>query len=364
MTRPFPTKPARALPLAIACLAACISAAGCARGDGASSLEASIAAPDARPRTQLMALAPGRSPGRDPIATLPPEAGAVRDVRTRAYVDGYRQDVALAGSAHPTVHNGVTVLARTSAAPTLDERVPLTRPTEPGIRSEIGAQFPHLVMQVVERPSSNMYGPYGLALGRAGGDVRCLYAWQWIDANRMPAGAGVTGPLSLRVRLCQAGTSFDAMAALVDHLAIGAEPDARGPDERVAAGDPGMAAPDRATHGAPRHRAHPARARHRHASRLAHREEVAPTDAAPVETASVEPRTVEPRTVEPRTVEPRTVEPRTMASTLGAPTAPVAAQPAPTPFAADLPPQALLGPRAGVKTGSMKAGSIAAVTSY
>ncbi len=307
MTRPFPTKPTRALLL----VAACLGAAACARDDGAPSLEASIAAPQGQPRTELMALAPEHPSRHGPIVALPPEAGAVRDVRAHAYVNGLRQDVALAGSAYAPVRNGITVLARTTAAPTLDERVPLAPPTEAGIRSEIGAAFPHLAMQVVERASSNMYGPYGLALGRAGGDVRCLFAWQWIDTDRMPAGAA--GPLSLRVRLCQAGTSFDAMAALVDHLAIGA-----GPDASVAAVD--IVAPREAPRKGARHRVHAARPR---PSRLARREVVAPIEAV-------------------------SAEPRAVTTAFQAP----AAAP-PTPFAADLPPQALLGPKAGGKPGSM-----------
>ena len=76
-------------------------------------------------------------------------------------------------------------------------------------------------MQVVERERSNDYGPYGLALGRVGADIRCLYMWQWIDSNRLPRDAGLAGPVSVRVRLCRAGTSFDEMAAFTDHLVIG-----------------------------------------------------------------------------------------------------------------------------------------------
>ncbi len=309
MTRSLPEslrlpRSSRALLLAVACL----GAAACSHDDGAASLEASVAVPRAQSRTEVVALAPDHASRRQPIVTLPPDAGALRDVRIHDYVDGLREDVALAGSAFAPVHNGITVLARTSAQPTLDERVPLARPTEAGIRSEIGAQFPHLAMQVVERNSANAYGSYGLALGRASGEVRCLYAWQWIDANQLPSRAGVAGPVSLRVRLCQAGTSFDAMAALIDHLAIGAEPDAQ-----VAAVDPAMVvAPPEAPRKAVR-RAHAARKHHRQASQLTRREETAPI--APVEAASL-----------------AHVETTT---------------PSPTPFAADLPPQALLGPKAG-----------------
>ena len=312
--------------------AACLGAAGCTHDDGTASLEASMGAPRVRTHAEVMALASARPSRKQPIAVLPPEAGAVRDVRVHDYVDGLRQDVALSGSAFAPVRNGITVLARTSAEPTLDERVPLARPTEAGIRSEIGAQFPHLAMQVVERPSSNSYGPYGLAIGRAGDDIRCLYAWQWVDANRMPPLAGVAGPVSLRVRLCQSGTSFDAMAALVDHLAIGGEPDAR-----VATAEPAaIVAPPEAPRTIVHRRAHAGRGHHAHPPQSAHRREADPL--APTQAASSEPRYM------------------TAASRV--PAAPIAPSPAPTPFAADLPPQALLGPRTAP---AAKAGSVAGV---
>ena len=315
--------------------AACLGAAGCTHDDGTASLEASMSAPRAQTHTDVMALAPDRSSREHPIAVLPPEAGAVREIRVHPYVDGLRQDVALSGSAFAPVHNGIVVLARTSAEPTLDERVPLDRPTEAGIRSEIGAQFPHLAMQVVERPSSNGYGPYGLAIGRAGGDVRCLYAWQWIDANRMPPQAGLAGPVSLRVRLCQTGTSFDAMAALVDHLAIGGEPDAQ-----VAAVEPAaIVAPPEAPRKIVHRRAHAAREHRAHPSQLAHRQQADPL--APTQAASSGPRYM------------------TAASRV--PAAAIAASPAPTPFAADLPPQALLGPKTAP---AAKAASVAGAAPY
>jgi hypothetical protein len=88
------------------------------------------------------------------------------------------------------------------------------------IRSEIGALFPHIAMSIVERESANSYGPYGLALGRASGDIRCLYMWQWIDENRLPRESLVKDPLSIRVRLCQSGTTFDAMAGLVNQIRV------------------------------------------------------------------------------------------------------------------------------------------------
>ncbi len=156
-----------------------------------------------------------------PIMALPPEAGAIGAVRTHAYVNGLRQDISLKSGAARGVENGMTAMVRTTRQPSLDETVQMAKPTETSIRSEIGAQFPHIVMQIVERASTNAYGPYGLALGRASDNVHCLYMWQWIDENRLPQGSEFIGPASIRIRLCLPHTTFDAMALLADHLVVG-----------------------------------------------------------------------------------------------------------------------------------------------
>ena len=195
----------------------CLVLTACTHASDGVSLEQSVPSADVR----MMALAPEQGVtlhGR-PIATLPDEQ--VASVKEHGYVDGLRQDILLKGGAQRDVQNSVTILARTSRRDTLDEQVPLVRPTEPQIRSEIGGAFPHLDMRIAERESRNSYGSYGLALGRAAGDVRCAYMWQWIDENRLSADAALAGPVSIRVRLCQTGVTFDAMAAEMDHLTIG-----------------------------------------------------------------------------------------------------------------------------------------------
>ena len=55
------------------------------------------------------------------------------------------------------------------------------KPTQEGIRLELSERFPQRAMQVVARPMRNVYGPFGLAIGRGAGEARCIYAWQWID---------------------------------------------------------------------------------------------------------------------------------------------------------------------------------------
>ena len=197
----------------------CVMMGACTHASDSASLEQSVPSKNQR----MMALAPDQGQARygRPIAVVPGEQAV--SVREHRYVNGLRQDILLKGGALRGVQNGLTILAHTSRQETLDEQVPLVRPSESGIRSEIGSVFPHLDMQIAERESSNAYGPYGLALGRAGGDVRCAYMWQWIDENRMPAEAAPAGPLSIRVRLCRAGVTFDEMASEMDHLAIGGE---------------------------------------------------------------------------------------------------------------------------------------------
>ncbi len=299
---------------------------------GGASLEDSV-----QPRSRVMALAPEGSVRRERIAisdhpriaTLPAAAAAQGSVRSRDYVDGFRQDIALGGARVPMVSNGMTVLVRTDARDTLEERVPLQRPTEAAVRSEMGAAFPHIAMQVVDRERSNDYGPYGLALGRVGPDTRCLYMWQWIDANRLPRDAGLVGPASVRVRLCRAGTSFDEMASWVDHLVIGPQ------EASVATSDAGLVLP---VPEAPAETTKPHRAaRHQLAEHHRHRRpiDVARRDDDPSDTITAPA----PAPAGPRYLT-SAVAPATARATLPV----VAAASAAPKLGGDLPPEALAGP--------------------
>ena len=179
------------------------------------SLEESVAAP------RLVALAnPKETPSAPLIAVaLPPEAGAVTDAASHTAPGGVLQEVALDGGAAKGVRNGVTLAVPADVrgkGPAL-----FGKPYEPAIRAELKAYFPGVAMQVMTRASANAYGPYGLALGRAQGDVRCLYAWQWIDEAQTLARVAIAGPIGTRVRLCRANQSFDDLAATVDRLMLG-----------------------------------------------------------------------------------------------------------------------------------------------
>ena len=323
------------LPLALT-LGACTHDA---TGDAGASLEDSV-----QPRSRMMALASDNILRRERLAStsmrprmlaLPEGAGGYGAVRTRDYVDGYRQDVALEGARVPMVTNGMTLLVRTDTRDSLDERVPLYHPTEGAVRSEIGAAFPRIAMQVVDRERSNTFGPYGLALGRVGADTRCLYMWQWIDSNRLPQGSGMVGPASVRVRLCRAGTTFDEMAAYADHLAIGPQEDAA-----VASNNDGrvLPIPERPAAGPEQHR----NASRRVAERSHHRRPtvVARRDDGPSYAPGDAPVAPAPVADGPRYLTAG------VAPIARAPM-PVVASASPTPkLGGDLPPEAFAGPAA------------------
>jgi Cellulose biosynthesis protein BcsN len=157
------------------------------------------------------------------FATLPPEAGRIVRVSHKSSVEGLWQRIFYDQSAPGLEASGIDLRIRTSSAATLDEPLRMAKPTEAGIRSELASQFPKMPMQVVDRPRSNAYGPYGLAVGRWANGTRCVYAWQWIDnVKGTPSGEG--GPASVRVRLCRKDVTLDQLAANVDRLKIDFNP--------------------------------------------------------------------------------------------------------------------------------------------
>ena len=134
-------------------LGACLLMAACTHTDTRlRAWNSSVAVPPA-----LVAIANdgsragARKAAAQPIATLPEAMPAtIQTVRTRDYVDGLAPGYSSEGRCDArTIQDSVTILARTDRRASLDEQVPLYKPTEAAIRSEIGGQFPHIAMQVV-----------------------------------------------------------------------------------------------------------------------------------------------------------------------------------------------------------------------
>ena len=165
-------------------------------------------------------------------ATLPQNAGRIIEVSETRFSDGVAQQIVLAGDRSAHGANRIDVAFRLQAENdvVMENKVPMSRPSETGIAREIESRFPGMEMQTVPVLLQNAYGPYGLAAGRRGNGERCIYAWQWIEDGgnmssvlRNSAFAVFQGaaPVSVRIRLCRANASADQLAAVVDELVIG-----------------------------------------------------------------------------------------------------------------------------------------------
>jgi hypothetical protein len=173
-------------------------------------------------------------PGTAAIVELPAGAGMADQVRERIYGNGAYQQIRLDGPA-PHGANIIEAAVQTDATPVRrDLAVPLAKPSEGGIRSEILARFPDLRMQIVGKPMENGFGPFGLAIGRYADGTRCIYAWQWIDDFRetsrgqssfsrlADAWSKKSGtPASVRIRICRPDSSVDELASFVQGLNMG-----------------------------------------------------------------------------------------------------------------------------------------------
>ena len=173
-------------------------------------------------------------PASSAAAMLSPSAGRVVQVSERRYTDGVSQEIVLAGDSGSHGENRIDVSLRLSPQgdQVYDNLIPMQKPSDGDIASELEARFPGMDMQPVNVLLQNRYGPYGLAAGKRGNGERCIYAWQWIDDASTPASPrnstlaravlSQPQPVSLRVRLCRTGISADQLGGLVESIAIGA----------------------------------------------------------------------------------------------------------------------------------------------
>jgi hypothetical protein len=162
------------------------------------------------------------------LARLPEGAGAVKAVRERNYPNGTSQDIALESDA-PGALNHVAVAIQSGRALASKEKVPVWKPGEAGVKEELAREFSGLPMRVVVNGGyENRYGRFGVAIGRDGDALRCIYAWQYIEDARRAFGHGQriqlsgaeTAPAALRVKLCRADSTVDELVAHVKALVV------------------------------------------------------------------------------------------------------------------------------------------------
>ena len=158
---------------------------------------------------------------------LPVEAGGVLRVRERHFRNGTRQEIVLAGGT--SGENILEVSVRTAGGDNAPRgELQIGKPSQRGVASETAGRFPGMAMHVVTRPMSNMFGPFGLAIGRRANGERCVFAWQWIEdiraaasGSRSPLGSMLSGgaaPASVRLRMCRNNVTLDEMASYMEGL--------------------------------------------------------------------------------------------------------------------------------------------------
>ncbi|HUO53375.1 MAG TPA: cellulose biosynthesis protein BcsN [Rhodoblastus sp.] len=306
------------------------------------SLLAALAGCNARserqPNLDMMALAaaapsaapPRAAPLRDGAggtvwARLPAPAGAVKTTRQRRHPNGFSQDIALGSDvAAPDSH--VTVAIQNGPPIESVNKAPVWKPGESGIAEELAREFPGMRMEVVANGGySNRYGRFGLAIGRRGENLRCIYAWQYIDDARKNFGDGAriqldgadSAPAAIRIKLCRADATIDQLVGAAKNVVIDIPPDF------------GVVAAQSASRtAAPRHAAAP------HAPRKYRR--------APPQTARVGD---EPPSYWTPDVGPRYLAPVDSPLAAGPAARPASGGQIGAKFGADLPPQAFQGPR-------------------
>ena len=196
------------------------------------------------------------------MAQMPSPGGLVVNVREKTYPNGVMQQAILEGGAAAGMgENHLEISVQTGPGAGGAGMLAISRPSQDGIRREIIARYPKVEMRIVTQPRQNALGVFGLAIGRASGGARCIFAWQWVDDIRRGGAAGNSGisilgarfgggaseggvPASIRVHMCRKDATVDDLAATVEGLTLAAPSviaQALDPSRRVASTVPARA---------------------------------------------------------------------------------------------------------------------------
>ncbi len=161
------------------------------------------------------------------VLTLP--AGAGRGKLTeKQYANGWRQSASLDNAKMAGDWSDLSIdIMGPEPAENGAGVIRIAKPTQESVRNEILARFRGVPMRIAARPMYNALGPFGLAVGAGPDDMRCAYAWQWVD-NLAAAARGEkanffnSGDMaaSIRLRLCRRGVTADQLAAWYERLEI------------------------------------------------------------------------------------------------------------------------------------------------
>jgi len=162
------------------------------------------------------------------IARLPEAAGQPKAARDRHFPNGYWQEMTLDSDVR-SMESRIEIAIQNGRPLPSSDKAPVWKPGEIGIRQELARYFATMRMQVVASGDyDNKYGRFGLAIGREGDALRCIYAWQYIDdarrafadGGRIPLEGATTAPASLRVKLCRSDVTVDDLVGFVRQLNV------------------------------------------------------------------------------------------------------------------------------------------------
>jgi hypothetical protein len=215
MTRSIPHTSLRFAPLAFTAWAA-VALAGCSQSR-------SVAAD---PSLEVLAGAPAVASW----SALQPEAALLRlpdgrerpvSLRERLQAQGLLQEIELPARGGA----GRNLLSLAVHGEAAQPGLYPGKPSEAGIRAEIASAFPGRTLRIVPQPRRNAHGPYGLAVSAGTDGQRCVYAWQWLERDDRHVMESLGGAASWRARICRKAQSLDEIAAALDQIAIGVQPD-------------------------------------------------------------------------------------------------------------------------------------------
>lgn len=95
------------------------------------------------------------------------------------------------------------------------------RVSEESIAEEMEEVLPGVPMHVSTFFVQNRYGPFGYAIGRAGSNDLCMYAWQRIESQvSLSPIVRDRGVLTVKLRLCQTGATEQSLLAIMYRYSI------------------------------------------------------------------------------------------------------------------------------------------------
>jgi len=174
-----------------------------------------------------------KRPVQEAFIKLPEDAGQIIDVVQQRYANGVQQMVTYAGDFETRGENAVYIrMVVKSGWSKRDGGILKTvTPTLAAVAREMRKSLPGVSMRVSNELHKNAYGPFGYALGRASGNVACIYGWQHLEGNRVKfseipfINATVKKPeLSMRMRVCKQGATAGQLVDLMRNLRIEADP--------------------------------------------------------------------------------------------------------------------------------------------